>query len=72
MNHFDRSGIPYVEVATDLCYRRLGWHWTPAGNRFVADKVLRFLRDQNLIAPPQSEFPRGDAHVNGYRSYYPQ
>jgi lysophospholipase L1-like esterase len=49
MKHLDRQRIPYVEVATDLCYRRLGWHWTPAGNRIVADKVLQFLREQNLI-----------------------
>ncbi len=48
----EEQGIPYVEVTTDLCYRRLGWHWTPAGNEFVAKKVFTFLRDHGLLSLP--------------------
>jgi lysophospholipase L1-like esterase len=44
-----QQGIAHIEVATDLCYRRLGWHWTPAGNQFVAKKVYGFLKEERLI-----------------------
>ncbi len=45
----DRQGIPNIDVSTELCYRRLGWHWTPAGNEYVAHRVLEFLRSSDFL-----------------------
>jgi hypothetical protein len=45
----DGSGIPNIDLSTGFCYRRLGWHWTPQGNEYVARRVNRFLRDAGLL-----------------------
>ncbi len=50
--YFKQQRIVYVDVTNDLCYRRLGWHWTPAGNQFVANRVYEFLKEKRLIAEP--------------------
>lgn len=47
-------GIPYVDLTTDLIYPDYGRHWTPEGQRYVADTMLRFLRNQPVLAAAQA------------------
>ena len=36
-------GIPCVDLTTDLVLEG-DWHWSPAGNAFVAERIDQFLR----------------------------
>jgi hypothetical protein len=40
LSHFN---IPFVDLNTPLRYPGKGNHWTPAGNKFVCDKIEEFL-----------------------------
>ena len=42
--------IPYVELATKLCYKTYGGHWTPEGHSYVCEKVEEFLVQGQFMA----------------------
>ncbi|HEY4003523.1 MAG TPA: SGNH/GDSL hydrolase family protein [Candidatus Xenobia bacterium] len=39
----DAHGVASVQLKTDLRFTSNGEHWTPAGHRFIADTIYRFL-----------------------------
>ena len=38
-----KNNVTYIDVSTDLRYKKRGAHWTPEGHEFVADKIANFL-----------------------------
>ena len=42
--------IPYVELTTQLRYKRFGGHWTPEGHSYVCGKVEQFLVQGKFMA----------------------
>ena len=42
----DRTGLSCLDLSTNLRYHGFGRHWTPEGNRWVADRLLRHLAPQ--------------------------
>jgi len=47
LRHFE---IPYADLSTTQRYATFGQHWTPEGNRFVADRIEQFLTEGNYLA----------------------
>lgn len=42
------SNVFYIDLSTNLRYKKRGGHWTPKGHEFVAQEILNFLENQNL------------------------
>ena len=40
------NNIPYVNVVNNLRYATHGFHWTPEGHSYVADKIYDFLKNR--------------------------
>ena len=41
------QNISYIDLSTDLRYKKRGAHWTPEGHDFVANKIMNFLEKNN-------------------------
>jgi hypothetical protein len=51
----DKQKIPYTRFDDAEQYPAWGRHWTPAGHRFVAERVKTLLSEQGLLAAGTSE-----------------
>ena len=53
MQHLKARKIPFTSFEDAEAYGPdNSGHWTPAGNRLVADRLLRFFGENGIAAPP--------------------
>ncbi len=38
-----KNGVDYIDLSTNLRYKKRGAHWTPKGHDFVSDKIMKYL-----------------------------
>ena len=49
--YLERSGIAFVSLDGADFYpsKKVGGHWTPAGQVFVAERVFKLLTENNIV-----------------------
>ena len=53
MQHLASERIPHVTFDGAEAYSVFGEHWTPAGHRLVAERLMGLLSDNKLVAADQ-------------------
>ncbi len=53
MQHLTSERIPFVTFDGAESYSVFGEHWTPAGHRLVAERLMKLLSDNKLVAADQ-------------------
>lgn len=46
-----QDNIAFVDLSNDKIFKTLGFHWTPEGHTIVAEKIFKFLTEQEIEIP---------------------